>query len=155
MKTDEKLTHLTENLQVLAALMMDQTNISKYSPTQKDASTPPDPTTVIPTKRRDSPLEGGKSIKIGGMWTLKHEIRSPKFYELLIKTELKGDTVMYLKNFFNQIKICLNEVTRLREDLLPAYHFIKKPSEFEEYFFPDRDHHFYSWNIQIYNSLGH
>ena len=98
--------------------MMDQTNISKYSPFQKDTSTPPDPTTMVPTNMRDPPLEGGKSTKIGGMWTLKHYISSPKFYELLIKTELKGDTALDLKNFFNHIKMCLNAVTRLREDLL-------------------------------------
>ena len=35
MKTDEKLTQITENLQVLTAFIMDQTNISKSSPTQK------------------------------------------------------------------------------------------------------------------------
>ena len=55
------------------------------------------------------------------MWTLKNEISSPKFYELLIKTELKGDTDMYLKNFYNQIKMYLNEKTRLQEDLIPSY----------------------------------
>ena len=38
MKTDEKLTQLTENLQVLTELTMDQTNISKSSPTQKDTA---------------------------------------------------------------------------------------------------------------------
>ena len=65
--------------------MMDKTNISKSSSAQKDASTPPDPTTVVPTNRRDPPLEGGHSTKISGMWTLKHEISSQKFYELLIK----------------------------------------------------------------------
>ena len=86
MKTDENPTQLTENLQVLTSLLMDQTNISKYSPTQKDTSTPPDLTTVVPTHRRDPPLEGLHSTKIGGMWTLKHEISSPKLYELLIKT---------------------------------------------------------------------
>ena len=31
MKTDEKITHLTETLNSLTAFMMDQTNISKYS----------------------------------------------------------------------------------------------------------------------------
>ena len=36
MNTDDKLTQLTENLQVLTALTMDQTNISKSSPTHKD-----------------------------------------------------------------------------------------------------------------------
>ena len=65
------------------------------------------------------------------MWTLKHEIISPKFYELLIKTELKGYTSMDIKNFLNHINMCLNAVTRLREDLLPDYQFIKRHSEFE------------------------
>ena len=44
------------------------------------------------------------------MWTLKYEIRSPKFYELLINTELKGDTAVYLKNFYNHIKIYITHM---------------------------------------------
>ena len=86
MKNDEKLTKITEDLQKLTTCMMDQTNISKYSPAQKDTSTHPDPTTVVQTNRRAPTLEGRISDKIRGMWTLKHEISSPKFYELLIKT---------------------------------------------------------------------
>ena len=74
-----------------------QINTMSPSPTQNDTSTPPDPTTAVPAHRRDPPLEGGHSTKIGGMWTLKHEISSPKFYELLIKKELKGDTAQDLK----------------------------------------------------------
>ena len=70
MKTDDKLTLLTENLQVFTSFMMDHTNISKSSPAQKDTSTPPYPITVVPANRRDPPLEGGHSTKIGGMWTL-------------------------------------------------------------------------------------
>ena len=50
------------------------------------------------------------------MWNLKHDISSQKFHELLNKTELKGDTDLDLKNFFNYIKMCLNELTRLIED---------------------------------------
>ena len=30
----------------------------------------------------------------GGMCTLKHEISSPKFYDILVKIELKGGTTM-------------------------------------------------------------
>ena len=82
---------------------MYQNNNSKSSPTQKDTSTPPYPTTVVPTNRRDPPLEGGHSTKIGGMWTLKHENSSPKFYELLNNTELNADTALYLKNFNKHI----------------------------------------------------
>ena len=91
------------------------------SPTQNDTSTHPDPTTVVPANRRDPPLEGGHYTKIGVTWTLKHDIISPKFYEILIKTELKGDTALDLKNLYNHINMFLNNVTRLQEDLLPGY----------------------------------
>ena len=73
-KTDEKLTQIIENLQVFTAFMMDQTNISKSSPTQKTTSTPPYPTTMVRTNRKAPPLEARHSTKIGGMWILKHEI---------------------------------------------------------------------------------
>ena len=66
-------------------MMMDKNNISKSSPDWKDTSNPPNPTTMVPTNKRAQPLEGGISDKSGGMWTLKHDISSPKFYELLIK----------------------------------------------------------------------
>ena len=50
--------------------------------------------------------------------------------------------------------MCLNVVTRLRENLLPDYQSIKRHSHFEEYFIPDRNHPSYSWDVQIYTSLG-
>ena len=102
MNTDEKLTQITEDLKVLTETiksMMDQTKKSKLSPAQKYTSTPTDPTTVVLANRRAPTLYMGHPNKIGGMWTLKHEIRSPKFYELLIKKEIKGNTDLYLKNF--------------------------------------------------------
>ena len=125
--TDEKMTKLSEDFKTIFAVLSDQINKSNQintmssSSTQNDTLTPTDPTTMVLSNRRDPPLEGGQYTKIGGMWTLKHEIRSPKFYELLIKKELKGDTALDLKNLFNYIKMCLNAVTRLREDLLPDY----------------------------------
>ena len=80
---------------------------------------------MVPDKNKAPPLEGGHSTKIGGMWTLKHEISSPRLYELLIKTKIKGDTVMDLKKFYRHIKmyinICLNAVNRPQEDLLIDY----------------------------------
>ena len=86
--TDEKLTILTDNQKdtnetlklLLAEMKIDKNNISKSYPSQKDTSTTPDPTTMLPANRRDPPLDGGQYTNIGGMWTLKHEIRSPKFY---------------------------------------------------------------------------
>ena len=79
--------------------MMGQIKLSKYSPEKKGSPKARYPTTVVPDKKRDPPLEGGYSTKIGDMWTLKHENISPKFYELLIKTEIKGDTALDLKNY--------------------------------------------------------
>ena len=73
-------------------------------------------------------MYGGQSTKIGVMWTLNHEISLPRFYELLTNTELKGDTSLDLKNFYNHIKMCLNAVTRILEDLLPGYHPINRHS---------------------------
>ena len=78
------------------------------------------------------------------MWILKHDISARKLYELLVKIELKGYTDLFLKKFYNHIKMCLNEVIRLREDLIPGYQSIKRHYEVEEYFVPDRDHPYYS-----------
>ena len=89
------------------------------------------------------------------MWNLKHDTSSPKFYELLINTKLKVNTDLELKDFYNHIKMCLNAVTRLWEDLLPAYHSIKRHYKFEEYFVPDRDNPSCCWNEHTYTSLGH
>ena len=74
---------------VLFALISNQINTLSSSTTQKDTLTPPDPNTVVLTNRRDLTLGGEHSTKTGGMWTLKDEISLPKFYEILINTELK------------------------------------------------------------------
>ena len=65
--------------------IMNQINTSKSSPDHKYSPKPMYPTTVAPVNRRSPPLGGGHSTKIVTMWTPKHEISSPKFYELLIK----------------------------------------------------------------------
>ena len=98
------MTKLSEDFKTMFAVVSDQINKSNHintissSPTHKDALTPPDPTTLVPDNRRSPPLEGGHSTKIGGMWTLKHEISLLKFYQILIKTELKVDTALDIKN---------------------------------------------------------
>ena len=89
---------------------MDQTNNSKLSPAQKDTLTPLEPINVVPSKRRYPQIDGVNSTKIGGMWTLKHDISSPKFYGIIIKLELKGNTALDINNFYKQIKMCLNTV---------------------------------------------
>ena len=82
-ETDEKLTNLTEDLKVMITStitsIMYQNNNYKSSPFQNDASNPLDPTTVVPANRRAPSLKVGNKTKIGGMWTLKHKINSPKF----------------------------------------------------------------------------
>ena len=87
--------------------------------------------TEVPLIRRLWSWKAGILKKNGGWWTLKHEIRSQESYKLLIKTELRGVSAMDLKNIYNHIKMCINVVTRLRLDLLPAYQSIKRHSEFE------------------------
>ena len=90
--TDETMTKLLEDFKTIFTVLSDQINKSNQintmssSPTQKDTSTPPEPTIVVTDNRKDPKLEGGQYTKIGGMCTLKHDTRSPKFYELLIKT---------------------------------------------------------------------
>ena len=153
--SDMKMKKLTEDITATIASMMDQIKNSKSSPDKKGSPKAQCPTTAVPANKKSPPLEGGHYTKIAGMCTLKHEISSPKFYELLIKTELKGKTALDLKKFYNHIKTSLNTVTRLREDLLPAYQPTKRHSEFEEYFISYRDHPSYYWNAQTYNSIGH
>ena len=102
-----------DKLMAMVKKMMDEIQISNSSPDNMDSPKSQYPTTVVPYNSKAPPLEGGNSTKIGGVWTLKHKISSPKFYELLIKTELKGDTDLDLKNFYNHIKMCLNAVTVL------------------------------------------
>ena len=77
----DKLTAMVENF-------MDHIKISNYSPDKMDLPKAQDPTMTVPDNHKDPPFEGGNSTKNGGMWTLKHDISSPKFYELLIKTDL-------------------------------------------------------------------
>ena len=51
--------------------------------------------------------------------------------------------------------MCLNAVTRLREDLLPEHQSIKRHSKFEEYFILYRDNPSYYWNAQTNTPLEH
>ena len=111
--SDNKIKKLTEDLTAIITSTMDQIKIPKSSPNNKDQTKAQYPTTVVPANNRSPTLEGGHPTKNCGMWTLKHETSSLKFYEIRIKTELKGNTDIALKNFYNQINMCLNVVTRL------------------------------------------
>ena len=81
---DEKMKNIKEYLTEMITSMADQIKTSKSSPDKKDSSKAQDHTTVVPANKKAPPLKCGHSTKNGGMWNLKHEIRSPKFYELLI-----------------------------------------------------------------------
>ena len=87
---------------------------------KKVENQPQDSVTMVHTNRKVPPPEGGNSQKICGTWTMKYDISSQKLYELLIKTKLKGDIAIDLDNFSNHIKMCLNVVAILRDDILPA-----------------------------------
>ena len=80
------MKNLTEDPIERITSVMDQIKISKSSPENKDSQKSQDPNTVVPDKNKAPPLEGVHSTKIGGIWNLKHEISSPKFYKLIIKT---------------------------------------------------------------------
>ena len=106
--------------------------IWKSSSENKDSPKAQNPTIVVPDNNKSPPLGGGNSTKKCCMWSLKHEIISPKFYELLIKTERKGETDLNLNKLYNHINMCPNEVTILQDELLPAYQSIKRHSDFEK-----------------------
>ena len=61
---DEKTTKFVEKFKAVIASITDQNNNLKYSQTQKDSLKPPNPTTLVPHKRRDPPLDGVKSTKL-------------------------------------------------------------------------------------------
>ena len=105
---------LIEDLAENITSIMYPIKMYKYSPYQKYSRKEHDPITVVPANKRAPPLEGANFTKFGSMWTLKHDTRLPKLYELLIKTELKTGAALDLKNFYEHIKMSLNTVTRLR-----------------------------------------
>ena len=110
----EKIKNIIEDLIAMITPIKYHIKMLKSSPDKKDSPKAQDPSTVVPANKKAPQLECGHSKDIFGMWTLKHEISSPKFYELLIKTETKGDTALELMNFYNKINMCLNAVNRLQ-----------------------------------------
>ena len=80
----QKMINITEDFKAMLTAITYQIYTLKYSSTQKYSPNPQEHTTAVPDNRSYPPLYGGKYTKNGGMWTLKHEIISPKFYELII-----------------------------------------------------------------------
>ena len=79
-KQDSKL----DNIKEMIKNMMYQNQNSIDPPETMDLPQDQGPTTVVPANQKAPPLEGGNSTKNGYLWTLKHDISSTKFYELLI-----------------------------------------------------------------------
>ena len=77
--SDDKMTNIKEYFKAIIASSITSfiyhINTFKYLPTQKYSPKP-----MVPPNRRAPPLDSRHSTKIGGIWTLKHEISSPKFY---------------------------------------------------------------------------
>ena len=119
-KYDSKL----ENLTTLIKIMMDQNKNWNSSPENIYLPQAQVHITVFLSNNKDTSMEDGHSTKIGGMGALKHEIRSSKLYELLVKTELKGDTALYLKILYKNINIfpkCSDYTLRRPSYFLPLH----------------------------------
>ena len=80
--SDEKMMEF----KIFLTLLSNQINTLVSSSTQTDSPKPTDPTTVVPAKSRAPSLDSGHSTKIVVMWNIKHEIISPKLYELIANT---------------------------------------------------------------------
>ena len=101
-KIDKYDSKLDNNAAIIKKMMVNN-QICNFSPYSMYSTKDQSPNTMVTYNKKALPLEGGHSTKNGYMWTLRHEIISPKFYEL--------------KNFYNNINMCLfmclNMVTRL------------------------------------------
>ena len=89
-KQDSKLDNIIEMIKN----MMYHNQNSNYPPENMDSPYDLSPTTVFSYEKKALPLEGGNSNKNGYLWTLKHDISLPKFYVLLINTEL-NETLLW------------------------------------------------------------
>ena len=103
--------------------------------------------------RKSPPLEVCHSHKSSGMWNIKHEIISPKFYGIFIKKYLKGENDINLKKFYNTVNICPNVVAKLQEDILTSYKRTYKKEIFSEECFRKHSYQHYTCNEQTFTSL--
>ena len=73
------MKNLTEDFTTMITSMMVQIKCSKFLPENMDSPKTQYYTTVVPSRKKASPLKGGNSTK-KSIWNLKHEIISLKFY---------------------------------------------------------------------------
>ena len=74
-KIDSEYTKMKSDMKQINTMltyMMSQKQNS--SPENMDPQNPQDPSTVVPHNKKAPPIEGERSTRIGGMWTIKHEI---------------------------------------------------------------------------------
>ena len=83
---EDKTKKLTADIIGMIASMMDNINFQKSSPYKKYSTMAQDPTNLVPDNKKALLLGGENSKKDGGIWTHKHELSSPRLYELLSKT---------------------------------------------------------------------
>ena len=85
---DDKNEKINKRDSDFTEMKSDITNIKKilthmiaqkhnYLPGNMESPKAHDTDTVVTTKNKDPPFEGGNYMKIGGMWTLKNDISSP------------------------------------------------------------------------------
>ena len=81
-KQDSKIDNILEMIKI----MMDNNQNLNHSPDNMDSPKYQGPTTEVPANNKALTLKGGHSTKKIYVWTLKHDISSPKLYKLLINT---------------------------------------------------------------------
>ena len=86
---------------------------------------------MVPDSKKATPSEGGHYTKMVacGISNMISAHQNSTKYSSRFK---KSDTDLDRNNLYNHIKICLNVMNRIREDLLTDYNSIKIQSEFEE-----------------------
>ena len=114
--SDDKTKNTTEYLKAMTTStitsMMDQINISKFSIYQKDSPKAQGPNTVFPAYRRASPLDVVHYTKIVACG-ISNMISDYQNSMTPHQDRTKIETSINLKNFYNQINMCLNTVTYL------------------------------------------
>ena len=86
-RTPKKHASGSTNIQTILAQIVFQDQ--NYSTDKVESLTVQDLEIVVLANKKAQPWEGVHDMKIDGMCTLKHDIISSKFYEFLVKTQLK------------------------------------------------------------------
>ena len=106
--TDNKMkkhdSEFTVIRKILKQLMVQNHN---SSPDKVEPPKAQDCDTVVPANKKAPTLEGERSMKFCGIWTLKHKIILSEFYEILTKKEL-NETLYWTSIILTTISICVS-----------------------------------------------